>query len=70
MPYKTIKVKGKYNCYRVINAQSKRSFSKCSTRKNATRQMRLLRALLFNKKFVPYSQLKNKKTTTTRKNKK
>ena len=65
MPYKTIKVKGKYNCYRVINTQTKKAFSKCSTRKNATRQMRLLRALQFNKKFVPYSR-KNK----TRKNKK
>ena len=69
MPYKTIKVKGKYNCYRVINTQTKKSFSKCSTRKNASRQMKLLRALQFNKNFVPYSQLKNKKTTT-RKNKK
>jgi hypothetical protein len=64
MPYKTIKVKGKYNCYRVINTQTKRAFSKCSTRKNATRQMKLLRALQFNKKFVPNSKLK------TRKNKK
>jgi hypothetical protein len=64
MPYKTIKVKGKYNCYRVINTQTKRAFSKCSTRKNATRQMKLLRALQFNKNFVLYSKLK------TRKNKK
>lgn len=67
MPYKTIKVKGKYNCYRVINSQTKKAFSKCSTRKNATRQMRLLRALQFNKNFVPYSR--NKKSFT-RKNKK
>lgn len=67
MPYKTIKVKGKYNCYRVINTQTKKSFSKCSTRKNASRQMRLLRALQFNKNFVPYNK-SNK--TTTRKNKK
>ena len=67
MPYKTIKVKGKYNCYRVINTQTKKSFSKCSTRKNASRQMRLLRALQFNKNFVLYNK-SNK--TTTRKNKK
>jgi hypothetical protein len=65
MPYKTIKVKGKYNCYRVINTQTKKAFSKCSTRKNATRQMRLLRALQFNKNFVLYS-----KQNKTRKNKK
>jgi hypothetical protein len=65
MPYKTIKVKGKYNCYRVINTQTKRAFSKCSTRKNANRQMKLLRALQFNKNFVLYS-----KQNKTRKNKK
>jgi hypothetical protein len=53
MPYKTIKVKGKYNCFRVINTQTKKIFSKCSTRKNTTRQMRLLRAIQFNKNFVP-----------------
>jgi hypothetical protein len=65
MPYKTIKVKGKYNCYRVINTQTKKAFSKCSTRKNANRQMKLLRALQFNKNFVLYS-----KQNKTRKNKK
>ena len=64
MPYKTIKVKGKYNCYRVINVQTKKAFSKCSTRKNAIRQMKLLRALQFNKNFVP--NIKSR----TRKNKK
>jgi hypothetical protein len=64
MPYRTIKVKSKYNCFSVINTQTKRIFSKCSTRKNASRQMRLLRALQFNKNFVPNSQLKNKKNTT------
>jgi hypothetical protein len=68
MPYKTIKVKGKYNCYRVINTQTKKTFSKCSTRKNATRQMRLLRALQFNKKFVP--NIKSRTRKNTRKNKK
>ena len=68
MPYKTIKVKGKYNCYRVINTQTKKAFSKCSTRKNATRQMRLLRALQFNKNFVP--NIKSRTIKNTRKNKK
>jgi len=61
MPYKTIKVKGKYNCYRVINTQTKKAFSKCSTRKNATRQMRLLRALQFNKNFVPNIKSRTRK---------
>jgi hypothetical protein len=68
MPYKTIKVKGKYNCYRVINTQTKKAFSKCSTRKNATRQMKLLRALQFNKNFVP--NIKSRTRKNTRKNKK
>jgi hypothetical protein len=69
MPYKTIKVKSKYNCYRVINTQTKKSFSKCSTRKNATRQMRLLRALQFNKNFVPNIKSRTRKNVT-KKNKK
>jgi len=69
MPYKTIKVKGKYNCYRVINTQTKKIFSKCSTRKNATRQMRLLRAIQFNKNFIPNIKTRTRKNTT-RKNKK
>jgi hypothetical protein len=64
MPYKTIKVKGKYNCFRVINSQTKRIFSKCSTRKNATRQMRLLRAIQFNKKFVPNIKSRTRKNIT------
>jgi len=68
MPYKTIKVKGKYNCFRVINTQTKKAFSKCSTRKNATRQMRLLRALQFNKNFVP--NIKSRTRKNTRKTKK
>jgi hypothetical protein len=68
MPYKTIKVKGKYNCYRVINTQTKKAFSKCSTRKNANRQMKLLRALQFNKNFVP--NIKSRTRKNTRKNKK
>lgn len=55
MPYKTRKVRGK-NCYRVYNKNNKRTFAKCTTRKNAIKQMRLLRALEFNKKFVPYSK--------------
>jgi len=57
------------NCYRVSKRYSKKSpnppkgakksaktrkvFSKCATRENAIKQMRLLRALEFNKDFVP-----------------
>jgi hypothetical protein len=52
MPYRTRKVNGK-PCYRVYNKSNKRVFSKCATKENAARQLRLLRALEFNKKFVP-----------------
>ena len=50
MPYKTRKVRGK-NCYRVFNRKSKRVFAKCTSRKNADKQMRLLRAVENNKSF-------------------
>jgi hypothetical protein len=50
MPYKTRKVRGK-NCYRVYNRKSKRVFAKCTSRENAIKQMRLLRAVENNKSF-------------------
>lgn len=50
MPYKTRKVRGK-NCYRVFNRKSKRVFSKCTSKDNAIKQMRLLRAVENNKSF-------------------
>lgn len=60
MPYTLRKVPGK-NCYRVSkkikrgkrNTKSKRVFSKCTSRKKALSQLRLLRALQYNKSFVP-----------------
>lgn len=60
MPYASRKVKNK-KCYYVYNKTSKRKFSKCTTKKNAAKQIRLLRALLFNKKFVPNSQYTRKR---------
>ncbi len=45
------KVKNK-SCYRVYKKKTKKIFAKCTTKKNATRQLRLLRALQYNKKFV------------------
>ena len=61
MPYTMRKVPGK-NCYRVSKKNVKNSktakkgtrkvFSKCATRENAVKQMRLLRALEYNKRFV------------------
>ena len=54
MPYTLRKVRGK-TCYRVVNKQNKRVFAKCSTRKNAKRQLNLLNAIHYNKNFVPTS---------------
>ena len=52
MPYLTRKVKNK-NCYKVYNRKSRKVFSKCTTKKKAMKQLRLLRAIEFNKNFVP-----------------
>ena len=55
MPYTMRKVPNK-NCYRVSKKKGKKGsrkvFAKCSTRKNAVKQMRLLRALEYNKNFI------------------
>jgi len=64
MPYFIRKVHNK-ECYRVSKKLNKRVstknkkrviFAKCTTRKNAIKQLRLLRALQYNKKFVPYTK--------------
>jgi hypothetical protein len=60
MPYSIRKV-NKKPCYRVYNKKSKKVFAKCSTRENAQKQVRLLRALEFNKKFVPNSKNRTQK---------
>ena len=64
MPYLTRKVRGK-NCYRVTSRNKKtgkrRLYSKCTTKANAQKQLRLLNAIHFNKNFVP-----NKRTRRTR----
>lgn len=53
MPFKTRKVRGK-NCYTVYKAKGKRRvYSKCTTKKKAQKQLRLLRAIVFNKNFKP-----------------
>ena len=62
MPYNTRKVRGK-NCYKVYNKNTRRVFSKCSTKARAIKQMRLLRAIQFNKDFIP-----NSNRSKTRKN--
>lgn len=66
MPYRMRKVSNK-NCYRVYKAtatkknQKKRVFSKCTSKENALKQLRLLRAIQFNKDFVPRKSRKLKK---------
>ena len=61
MPYSLKKLSKK--CFTVVNTKTKKRFSKCSTKKNAKKQLKLLRAIMYNKKFVPRNNrtLKNKK---------
>jgi hypothetical protein len=61
MPYRSRKVRGK-PCYRVTNKDNKKVFAKCTSKANAMKQMKLLRALQFNKNFKPNSKTrKNRK---------
>ena len=60
MPYRSRKVRGK-SCYRVTNKDNKKVFAKCSSKENAAKQMRLLRAIKFNKNFTPNSTRKNRR---------
>lgn len=60
MPY-AIRKTYKKNCFKVYNKNTKKVFAKCSTRKNAEKQMSLLRALQNNKNFVPNSRRKTQK---------
>jgi len=50
MPYTMRKVSNK-PCYRVVNNKTGKVKARCSTKKNAMKQMRLLRALENNPKF-------------------
>ena len=50
MPYTMRKVKNK-SCYRVVNKKTGQVKARCSTKKNAKKQMLLLRALENNPKF-------------------
>lgn len=50
MPYIMRKVPRR-RCYTVKNKKTKRVMAKCTSKAKATRQMRLLRGIEFNKKF-------------------
>ena len=60
MPYTVRKVRNK-PCYRVSNKKTKKVYAKCSTKVNAKKQVKLLRAVENNPKFV-------EKLRNTRKN--
>jgi hypothetical protein len=64
MPYASRKMPNK-PCYRVYNRKTKRTFAKCTSKRNSEKQLRLLRALEYNKLFVPYARM-----NTTRKTRK
>jgi hypothetical protein len=69
MPYKTRKVRNR-NCYRVYNPINKKTFAKCTSKKKAIKQMRLLRAIQNNKNFRTTVGIKTRKRQYyTRKNK-
>ena len=59
MPYATRKVRNK-TCYSVYNKRNKRIFAKCTSKKNAIKQMKLLRAIQYNKNFVPRNTRKKR----------
>ena len=62
MPF-TIRKAPNRRCYRVTNTKTKKVFARCSSRKNAESQVRLLRAIEYNKNFV----LRPEKRRVTRK---
>ena len=59
MPY-GIRFHRKKKCYSVYNKTTKRVFSKCTSKKKAIKQSRLLRAIMYNKDFRPNMTIKNK----------
>jgi hypothetical protein len=48
--YAMRKVRGK-DCYKVYSKRTQRIFAKCTTKEKAERQLKLLRALVYNDKF-------------------
>jgi len=79
MPYTIRKVRNK-SCFTVYNKISKRVFAKCTTKKRAEKQIRLLTSILVgeqrlnaienNKNFVPLDQSTRRLGKRTRKSRK
>lgn len=63
MPY-TVRYLRNKKCYSVINKNTRKVFSKCTTRQNAQKQSRLLRAIKYNPGFV--KKLRNNATRKKR----
>jgi hypothetical protein len=58
MPYSLRKLPAntkqhKEACYRVYNKKTKRVFAKCTSKTRALKQLRLLRAIQYDKTFQP-----------------
>jgi hypothetical protein len=66
MPYTIRKVRNK-SCFMVFNRNSKRIFAKCTTKKRAEKQIRLLSAIENNKNFVPLVRTVHRLGNRTRK---
>jgi hypothetical protein len=58
MPFALRKVTRR-NCYTVYNKKSKRKHAKCTSKVKALKQLRLLRAITYNKKFKLRRTIKN-----------
>ena len=69
MPYSLRKVPNK-KCYRISNRYTKRVFAKCTSLEKAKKQLRLLRAIEFNKSFklLPKGQRPSDRKTRKRRN--
>lgn len=65
MPYTIRKVRGK-PCYKVMNRKSGRVTAKCTDLISAKKQLRLLRAIEFNKNFRPNNKSLSSKTRKSR----
>jgi len=60
MPYSIRKLPNK-SCYKVYNKKTKRVSSKCTSKSRAKKQVRLLSAIEYNKKFVPVGRRRTMK---------
>jgi hypothetical protein len=60
MPYTIRKIRGK-PCYKLYNSKTKKVYSKCASKENIKKQLRLLRAIEYGKNFVPRSKTMKKR---------